>query len=83
MEDHDITSTRTSVELGSSQYYRFILLSPSDMTHPVTASRIEQLYLCESGQNAAIIFLVDEDNTEDAMQAFMRLQAELSHRLFL
>jgi len=52
------------------------------MTHPVTASRIEQLYLCESGQNAAIIFLVDEDNTEDAMQAFMRLQAELSHRLF-
>ncbi|KAK0657314.1 hypothetical protein B0T16DRAFT_401425 [Cercophora newfieldiana] len=77
LEDHDIASTRTLPQLGITQSYRFILLSQLDTGNPTTANRIEQLYLHGRGRNAAIIFLVDEDESEGAMQAFMKLQTEM------
>jgi hypothetical protein len=54
--------------------FRLILLSSEDINNPQTLTRIEHLHHLSNGQNAAVIFLLDqEDTTQPAMHPFMEL----------
>ncbi|KAK0632011.1 hypothetical protein B0T14DRAFT_503036 [Immersiella caudata] len=81
LEGHDVACTVTSTQLGITQSYRFVLFSQIDMADSCTATKIEHLYLSSRGREAAIVFLIDSDDTESATQAFMGLQTKLSNIL--
>ncbi|KAK1752405.1 hypothetical protein QBC47DRAFT_462988 [Echria macrotheca] len=57
---------------GGSHTFRFLLLTPDDMGSAERVRRIENLYLLNGGRNAAIIFLVDDDDETGTMGIIIR-----------
>ncbi|RAL62505.1 hypothetical protein DID88_005070 [Monilinia fructigena] len=76
---HDLSIPIPSTKEGEQQFFRVLLLSPSDMKSSTNASaRIERLDHQTGGRNVGIIFLLRENGGgENGMKEYMNLQLSL------
>lgn len=72
---HDLALTAPDALSEGSVVFRLLLLSSEDLEQrgTETSSRIHQLYHLEKGQNAGVVFLLQRDGPQSAMQQFMEL----------
>ncbi|KAF7958788.1 hypothetical protein EAE96_002321 [Botrytis aclada] len=78
LNTHDI-SLPMQRKTGEQEFFRVLLLSPSDM-QPIAnlSARIERLYHQTGGRNVGIIFLLCEtDGNDNGLKEFMNLQISL------
>ncbi|KAI1190937.1 hypothetical protein F5B17DRAFT_7928 [Nemania serpens] len=73
LDTHDV-----AIPLSTQRVFRAILMSPPDVASATSASRVERLHSLTGGQNAAIIFLLENgDEQQNAASALMTLQLQL------
>ncbi|KAK4237139.1 hypothetical protein C8A03DRAFT_16276 [Achaetomium macrosporum] len=68
-EGHGVDHSHYSEHL----VFRLLLLSPEDINDPKTLPRVKQLQRFNNGHNAAVVFLLDYEKSQGAMQPFMEL----------
>ncbi|KAI1203010.1 hypothetical protein F5X97DRAFT_284591 [Nemania serpens] len=73
LDTHDV-----AIPLPTQRVLRAILMSPPDVASARSTSRIERLHTLTGGQDAAIIFLLENnDDQYNAVSALMTLQLQL------
>jgi hypothetical protein len=76
LNTHDVALPLVKERPGSpARFFRFILLSPSEVGDTKNQERIERLYAFEGGRNAGILFHLSGDPAA-AYSAFYNFQIE-------
>ncbi|KAH6634398.1 hypothetical protein B0J18DRAFT_461579 [Chaetomium sp. MPI-SDFR-AT-0129] len=78
---HDVVLSIPNAQTGAVDTYYLLLLSPEDLSNPLTIPRIQHLHRLTSGRHAGLVFSLQPqqpgDTVQPAMQPFMELHIEL------
>ncbi|KAM3066870.1 hypothetical protein ACMFMF_009921 [Clarireedia jacksonii] len=75
LETHDIAIPVPRVKQNHQEYFRFLLLSSSDLDTPAAVmGRVERLYHQTGGRDIGIIFLLQTNGRSNDTTAFLKLQ---------
>ncbi|KAM3077691.1 hypothetical protein ACMFMG_007015 [Clarireedia jacksonii] len=78
LETHDIAIPVPRVKQNHQEYFRFLLLSSSDLDTPAAVmGRVERLYHQTGGRDIGIIFLLQTNGRSNDTTAFLKLQVSL------